>query len=236
MIIARALALGGLALGVDVDRPIVHLDLHHGVRVLPVAFVAGAGSAGARREPGFPLATRAHLAVGRALVALAAEADQIALAGEVAVLAVHDDVAVTSAELADRALAVCVQIDGLARRVATGDPRASSPDRSERQYPTAAIASGNRAKRQRKCEYKQRRNHRGKCAECVREMELCGKMLHVVFEYRQEKRAEILLQSVLNLFYEHLTTLNNNVQYRNKIKMDKNRMRTQGFQQGFVAK
>lgn len=118
MIIARALALGGLALGVDVDRPVVHLDLHHSVhRVLPVALVAGAGSAGARRDPGLPLAARADLTVGRALVALAAEADQVALAGEVAVLAVHDDVAVTSAELADRALAVCEQIDGLARRL-----------------------------------------------------------------------------------------------------------------------
>lgn len=118
MIIARALALGGLALGVDVDRPVVHLDLHHGVhRVLPVALVAGTRSAGARRDPGLPLAARADLTVGRALVALAAEADQVALAGEVAVLAVQDDVTITSAELADRALAVCEQIDGLARRL-----------------------------------------------------------------------------------------------------------------------
>lgn len=118
MIIARALALGGLALGVNVDRPVVHLDLYHGVhRVLPVALVAGARSAGTRRDPGLPLAARADLTVGRALVALAAEADQVALAGEVAVLAVQDDVTVTSAELADRALAVCEQIDGLARRL-----------------------------------------------------------------------------------------------------------------------
>lgn len=115
MIIARALALGGLV-GIDVDRPIVHLDLHHGVhRVLAVTLVAGAGSAGARHDSGLPLAARADLAVGRALVALAAEADQIAVAGEVAVLTMHDDVAVTSAELADRAFAVCEQIGGLAR-------------------------------------------------------------------------------------------------------------------------
>jgi len=127
MIIARALALGGLV-GVDVDRSIVYLDLHHGVhRVFPVALVAGAGSAGARRDPGLPLAARAYLTVGRTLVALATEADQVALAGEVAVLAVHDDVAVTSAELADRAFAVCEQIDGLARRVATRN-LGSSPE------------------------------------------------------------------------------------------------------------
>lgn len=114
--VARALALGGL-IGVDVDRPVVHLDLHHRVhRVL--ALVAGgrgarhrAGSAcrggcGAG-DPGLSLATGTDLTVGRALVALAPEADQVALAGEVAVLAVHD-VAVTTAELADRALvAVC---------------------------------------------------------------------------------------------------------------------------------
>lgn len=118
MIIApRALALGGLV-GVDVDRSIVHLDLHHGVhRVLPVTLVAGAGSAGARRDTSLPLASRADLTAGRALVALAAEADQIALAGEVAVLAMHGDVAVTSAELADWAFAVCEQIGGLARRL-----------------------------------------------------------------------------------------------------------------------
>lgn len=108
---ARALALGGLV-RVDVDRPIVHLDLHRGVhRALPsVTLVAGAGSAGARRDSGLPLAARADLTVGRALVALAAEADQIALAGKVAVLAVHDDVAVTPAQFADRAFAVCEQI------------------------------------------------------------------------------------------------------------------------------
>lgn len=118
MIIARALALGGLALGVDVDCPIVQLDLHHGVhRVLAGTLVAGARSAGARREAGLSVAARADLTVGRALVALAAEADQIAVAGEVTVLAMHGDVAVTSAELADRALAVCEQIGGLARRL-----------------------------------------------------------------------------------------------------------------------
>ena len=115
MIIARALALGSLV-GVNVDRPIVHLDLHHSVHgVLAVTLIAGAGSASARRDSSLPLATRAYLTVGCALVALTAEADQVAVAGEVAVLAVHDDVAVTSAELADRAFAVCEQIDGLAR-------------------------------------------------------------------------------------------------------------------------
>lgn len=120
-IVARALALGGLV-GVDVDRPVVHLNFHHRVHRV-FALVAGgrgacrrAGSAGAVRYPGFPLAAGTDLAVGRALVALASEADQVALAGEVAVLAVHD-VAVTSAELADWAfVAVCEQIDGLVRR------------------------------------------------------------------------------------------------------------------------
>lgn len=117
VIIARALAFGGLV-GVDIDRPIVHLDFHHGVhRILAVTLVAGAGSTGARRDSSLSFAARADLTVGRALVALAAEADQIALAGEVAVLAVHDDVAVTSAELADRAFAGCEQIGGLARRL-----------------------------------------------------------------------------------------------------------------------
>lgn len=170
MIIARAFALGGLALGVAVDRTIVHLDLNHGVhRILPVALVAGAGSAGARREPGLPLAARAHLTVGRALVALAAEADQIALAGEVTVLAVHDDVAVTLAQLADRTLAVCEQINGLARRVATRDPR-SSPH-SERQSSTAAVASEIARSVSEKCGCKQRRNYQEEYAECMRGME-----------------------------------------------------------------
>lgn len=125
MMVARALALGGLV-GVDVDRPIVHLDLHHGVHRIPAVATLVAGrrrracrgtrSAGeARGDSGLSLATRTDLTVRRALVALTAEADQVALAGEVAVLAVHDDVAVTSAELADRALvAVCEQIDWLA--------------------------------------------------------------------------------------------------------------------------
>lgn len=115
MLVARALALGGLV-GVDVDRPIVHLDLHHRVhRVLVVALVAGGRGARHRAGSACSLATGADLTVGRALVALAPEADQVAVAGEVAVLAVHD-VAVTTAELADRALvAVCEQIDGLAR-------------------------------------------------------------------------------------------------------------------------
>jgi len=117
VIIARTLAFGGLV-GIDVDRPIVHLDFYHGVhRILAVTLVAGAGSTGARRDSSLSFAARADLTVGRALVALAAEADQIALAGEVAVLAVHDDVAVTSAELADRAFAGCEQIGGLARRL-----------------------------------------------------------------------------------------------------------------------
>lgn len=122
MMVARALALGGLV-GVDVDRPIVHLDLHHGVHRIPaVALVAGRRRRTCRSarsdswgDSGLSLAARTDLTVGRALVALTAEADQVALAGEVAVLAVHDDVAVTSAELADRALvAVCEQIDWLA--------------------------------------------------------------------------------------------------------------------------
>jgi len=47
---------------------------------------------------------------------MAAETDQVAVAREVAVLAVHGDVAVTSAELADWAfVAVCEQIERLAR-------------------------------------------------------------------------------------------------------------------------
>jgi len=41
MMVARALALGGLV-GVDVDRLVVHLDLHHSVHRIPaVALVAG---------------------------------------------------------------------------------------------------------------------------------------------------------------------------------------------------
>ncbi|XP_025268893.1 uncharacterized protein LOC112639368 [Camponotus floridanus] len=40
MMVARALALGGLV-GVDVDRPIVYLDFHHGVhRISAVTLVA----------------------------------------------------------------------------------------------------------------------------------------------------------------------------------------------------
>ncbi|KAL0123347.1 hypothetical protein PUN28_005704 [Cardiocondyla obscurior] len=70
-----AFALGGLV-GVNVDRPVVQLDLHHGVhRILVVPFVAGPGSAGARRYSDLPLAARADLTVRRALVALTPEAD-----------------------------------------------------------------------------------------------------------------------------------------------------------------
>lgn len=123
--VARALALGGLV-GINVDCPIIHLDLHHGVHRIPaVTLVAGrrrrarccARSAGdSWGDSSLSFAAWTDLTIGRALVALTAEADQVAVAGEVAVLAVHDDVAVTSAELADRALvAVCEQIDGLAR-------------------------------------------------------------------------------------------------------------------------
>jgi len=64
MIIARALTLGSLV-GVNVDCPIVHLDLHHSVHgVLAVTLIAGAGSASARRDSSLPLATRAYLTVG----------------------------------------------------------------------------------------------------------------------------------------------------------------------------
>lgn len=123
--IARALALRGLV-GVDVDRSIVHLDLHHGVyRISGVALIAGGcrragcrtGSArGAWRNSSLPLAARTDLLDRRALVAMAAETDQVAVAREVAVFAVRGDVAVTSAELADWTfVAFCEQIELLAR-------------------------------------------------------------------------------------------------------------------------
>lgn len=123
--VARAVALRGGLVGVDVDRPIVDLYLHHRVHRVPVALVARrrrgrarrrAGAAGGRSAGGLALAPRTDLTVGRAtLVALAPEADEVTVAGEVAVLAVRD-VAVTTAELADRAVvAVCEQIDWLVR-------------------------------------------------------------------------------------------------------------------------
>jgi len=133
--VARALALGGLV-GVDVDRPIVYLDFHHGVhRISAVALVARRRRrAGHTRtagdswgDCGLSLAAWTDLTVGRTFVALTAEADQVAIAGEVAVFAVHDDVAITSAELANRTLvAVCEQIYGLATTIALGGLRLSA--------------------------------------------------------------------------------------------------------------
>lgn len=130
--VARALALGGLV-GVDVDRPIVYLDFHHGVhRISAVALVArrrrraGRTRSDSWGDCGLSLAAWTNLTVGRTLVALTAETDQVAVAGEVAVFAVHDDVAITSAELADRALvAVCEQIDGLATTIVLRGLRSS---------------------------------------------------------------------------------------------------------------
>lgn len=131
--VARALALGGLV-GVDVDRPIVYLDFHHGVhRISAVTLVArrrrraGRSTGDSWGDCGLSLAAWTDLTVGRTFVALTAEADQVAVAGEVAVFAVHDDVAITSAELAARTLvAVCEQIYGLATTIAWGGLRLSA--------------------------------------------------------------------------------------------------------------
>lgn len=129
--VARALALGGLV-GVDVDCPIVYLDFHHSVhRISAVALVARRRRRADRRtswgDCGLPFAAWTDLTVGRTLVALTAEADQVAIAGEVAVFAVHDDVAITSAKLADWAvIAVCEQIDGLATTIALRGLRSSA--------------------------------------------------------------------------------------------------------------
>lgn len=132
MMIARAFALRGLV-GVNVDHPIVYLDLHHGVYRIPAVTLVAGRRRRARRparstdDSGLPLAARTDLTVGRALVALTAEADQVAVAGEVAVLTMHDDIAVTSTELADRAfVAVCEQIDESAMTVALCNLRSSA--------------------------------------------------------------------------------------------------------------
>lgn len=120
MMAAGHVAVGGLV-RVDVDHAIVHLDLDHSVDGV-LALVAGGG----RDSPLAPdpgghhplglLAAGTALIVGRTLVALAPEANQVALAGEVAVFALgHATVPVT--ELADRTVVPFLVLAAVVRAV-----------------------------------------------------------------------------------------------------------------------